>query len=53
MGNIGWALHLRVWLKLLPAENADTERIVNGANIETVFVLYRDNSSKNVKIARN
>lgn len=41
MGNMGRALHLRVWLKLLPAGNADTEHTVNGANIETVFVLNR------------
>lgn len=51
---MGGALHLRVWLKkLLPAENADTDNMVNGANIGTAFILQRDISSKNVKIARN
>lgn len=38
MGDMQGALHLRVWLKLLPAENPNTDNIVNGANIHFVYL---------------
>lgn len=53
VGTMGGALHLQVWLELLPADSAGTDNIVIGANIETVFILYRDISSRNIKTARN
>lgn len=39
VGTMGGALHLQVWLELLPADSAGTDNIVTGANIETVFIL--------------
>lgn len=37
MGDMQGAPHLRVWLKLLPAENPNTDNIVKGANIHLVY----------------
>lgn len=51
-GDMGGALHLQVWLKLLPAGRAGTDNIVTGANIETVFILYKDISGRNVKSSK-